>query len=78
MLLNSGWISSLLQSQMPEQLVNHYSAVLNNLESRHDKLEDFCDYAYLERMQNGLKHWIDAGKNNALDWGILHFRKAYS
>ena len=20
----------------------------------------------------------DAGKNNALDWGILHFRKAYS
>ena len=45
MLLNSGWISSLLQSQMPEQLVNHYSAVLNNLESRHDKLEDFCDYA---------------------------------
>jgi sarcosine/dimethylglycine N-methyltransferase len=64
--------------QMPEQLVNHYSAVLRNLESRHDELKDACEPAYLERMQNGLKHWIDAGKNNALDWGILHFRKAYS
>jgi len=64
--------------QMPEQLVNHYSAVLHNLESRRDELKDVCDPAYLERMQNGLKHWIDAGKNNALDWGILHFRKAYS
>ena len=48
--------------QMPEQLVNHYSAVLHNLESRHDELKDVCDPAYLERIQNGLKHWIDAAK----------------
>ena len=29
--------------QMPEQLVNHYSAVLHNLESRHDELKDVCE-----------------------------------
>ncbi len=59
---------------MPEQLVNHYSRVLQELESRRDELENISK-EYLENMMKGLNHWIEAGKNNRLDWGIIHFRK---
>lgn len=60
---------------MPEQLVNHYSAVLHNLESRHAELQGFVSEDYVGNMKRGLQHWIDAGQKGLLDWGILHFRK---
>ncbi len=69
-----------LMSTSNEAFTNHHLSRVSggNSESCPDELKDVCDPAYLKRMQNGLKHWIDAGKNNALDWGILHFRMAYS
>jgi cyclopropane fatty-acyl-phospholipid synthase-like methyltransferase len=60
---------------MPEQLVLHYSYVLNELQQRHSELSKTCSTEYIQRMQRGLQHWIAAGKQGYLNWGILHFRK---
>ncbi|WP_353570910.1 methyltransferase domain-containing protein [Candidatus Albibeggiatoa sp. nov. BB20] len=62
--------------EMTEQLINHYSYVLRELESRHDEMVKVCNLDYVERMKVGLSHWIEAGKKNYLAWGILHFRKS--
>lgn len=59
----------------PECLVQHYSSVLRNLEARDADLKDSISPDYIENMKAGLLHWINAGKNKVLDWGILHFRK---
>ncbi len=69
-----GW-DCLEIDRMPENLVAHYSSVLRELEGRHDELAGQCSNDYLGRMQAGLRHWIDAGRAGALDWGILRFRK---
>lgn len=59
----------------PSQLVAHYSRVLETLLAKESDLENDCGGEYLERMKSGLKHWIDAGKQDALTWGVMHFRK---
>lgn len=56
-------------------LVTHYSRVREELDSMHDALNDHVSDAYLGRMRTGLGHWIDAGSQGYLRWGILHFRK---
>jgi cyclopropane fatty-acyl-phospholipid synthase-like methyltransferase len=61
--------------EMTEQLVNHYSHVLQELEARYDELLTVCSQEYLDRMKVGLNHWIETGKKGYLSWGILHFRK---
>ncbi len=57
------------------QLVRHYSRVRENLITRRDELESHVSSEYIERMIVGLGHWIDAGNNGYLAWGIMHFRK---
>lgn len=57
------------------KLVMHYTRVLEELENRQDEMAKHCSMAYIDRMKQGLAHWINAGKNDALSWGILHFRK---
>lgn len=61
--------------EYPHQLVNHYGNVLNTLTEKEEELKDKVSSDYVERMKNGLRHWVEAGKNNYLNWGILHFRK---
>lgn len=61
--------------EMPEQLTRHYSRVLEEVESRYDEVLQVCDQDYIDNMRNGLKHWINGGKEGILNWGILHFRK---
>lgn len=58
-----------------EQLVNHYSSVLREVEARYEELAPTCGQDYLDRMKTGLNHWIEAGKNSYLVWGILKFHK---
>ncbi|MGF1528472.1 MAG: methyltransferase domain-containing protein [Candidatus Competibacterales bacterium] len=60
---------------MTEQLVNHYSRVLQEVQCRYQSLQGVCSREYLDRMQKGLQHWIDAGNNGHLAWGILVYRK---
>lgn len=57
------------------QLVNHYARVKQVLEEREEELKQVCTDDYRERMKAGLDHWVKAGRQNALAWGILHFRK---
>ncbi|MCB1122146.1 MAG: methyltransferase domain-containing protein [Verrucomicrobiae bacterium] len=64
------------QDLQPDQLVNHYSRVLDVLQSSEEDLREWCSEDYLERMKTGLKNWINAGRQDALTWGFLHFRKA--
>ncbi|XZE52013.1 methyltransferase domain-containing protein [Planctomycetaceae bacterium SH139] len=58
-----------------EQLVNHYRRVLETMESEGPKLVGKISAEYLQRMQQGLKHWIDGGQAGHLSWGIFLFEK---
>ena len=59
---------------MTEQLVNHYSRVRQELQSRYAEITGAVSQTYVDRMIQGLGHWVDAGQNGYLSWGILHFR----
>ena len=58
---------------MTPQLVNHYSRVKEELTGRRAELSGYVSDAYIDRMIGGLQHWIDAGRNGYLAWGIMHF-----
>jgi len=60
---------------MTEQLVEHYSRVLQEIDARIDEILKLCSQEYIDRMKVGLNHWIESGKKGYLAWGILHFRK---
>ena len=72
--LRLGWeeVAILDHSQ---QLVNHYTRVRQELAKRREELAGKVSADYIERMIQGLGHWIDAGVSGYLAWGILHFRK---
>jgi len=57
------------------QLVTHYTRVRQELVKRRNALAGKISDEYMSRMIEGLGHWIDAGNNGYLAWGILHFRK---
>ncbi|MEJ2692498.1 MAG: methyltransferase domain-containing protein [Candidatus Thiodiazotropha sp.] len=69
-----GWEELSVQNLTP-QLVNHYTRVRQELESRRQELSGTVSDAYMDRMIQGLSHWINAGEKGYLSWGILHFRK---
>ncbi len=61
--------------EMPDQLVNHYSRVLEGIDQNQEKIAGHVSQAYIDKMKQGLQHWINGGKSNYLNWGIVHFRK---
>jgi len=58
-----------------EQLVNHYSRVLKELNSREKELKDKVSEEYIERMKTGLQNWVDGGRNGYLTWGIFLLKR---
>lgn len=56
------------------QLVRHYSRVLAEIERQDANLADISA-GYIERMKQGLRHWIEGGERGLLVWGIFHFRR---
>jgi sarcosine/dimethylglycine N-methyltransferase len=60
---------------MTEQLITHYGRVRDVLEQTRDDLTGKVSDAYIDRMITGLDHWVEAGRNGYLAWGIVHFRK---
>jgi SAM-dependent methyltransferase len=60
---------------LTEQLVRHYSSVRQELQARYDEMTTLSTKAYVDRMIQGLGHWIEAGQAGYLAWGILHFAK---
>ncbi len=57
-------------------LVNHYSHILRSIEQNPEAAIRVSGQDYIERMKVGLNHWIDAGRNGYLTWGIFHFRQS--
>lgn len=57
------------------QLVRHYGRVREELTSRRSELSEVVSSAYIDRMIQGLGHWVDAGRQGYLAWGIQRFRK---
>lgn len=60
--------------EMPHQLVNHYSKVLEETEKKSDILKKHVSGQYIENMKKGLNHWINGGKEGNLTWGIFVFQ----
>ena len=59
---------------LSEQLSRHYGRVRNDLQSRYDEIIKVSSKSYVDRMIQGLGHWVQAGKKGYLAWGILYFR----
>jgi sarcosine/dimethylglycine N-methyltransferase len=64
--------------ELTSHLVRHYGRVREELETRRRELRKNVSDAYIDRMIQGLGHWVDAGRQGYLTWGILHFRKPIS
>lgn len=58
-----------------QQLINHYSRVLEETLNHQQELEKAVSRDYIERMKKGLQHWIDGGEKGYLCWGIFAFSK---
>ncbi|MCC9655889.1 SAM-dependent methyltransferase [Rhodopirellula halodulae] len=71
---NLGW-NDLGFQDLSHQLVNHYARVLETTRQREAELEEKVSEAYIQRMKNGLQHWIDGGNAGHLAWGIFLFEK---
>ncbi|GAB4548744.1 MAG: hypothetical protein Tsb0013_09540 [Phycisphaerales bacterium] len=60
---------------MTHQLKNHYTRVLETTIAEAPRLEGIISSAYIERMKQGLHHWIDGADRGLLAWGVFLFRK---
>jgi len=69
-----GWQELHVEDLTP-QLLRHYTRVREELGNRRDELTEIVSADYIERMIQGLGHWIEAGEKGYLAWGIMHFRK---
>jgi SAM-dependent methyltransferase len=69
-----GW-GELRVHDLTPQLVAHYSRVRQDLATRREELSSKISGEYFDRMIQGLAHWVDAGAQGYLAWGILHFKK---
>ena len=58
---------------LSQHLAKHYDRVLHELTTRYDEINKVISKEYLQRMMAGLRHWIKAGSDGYLAWGILHF-----
>ncbi|MBB4211607.1 sarcosine/dimethylglycine N-methyltransferase [Rhodothalassium salexigens DSM 2132] len=56
-------------------LGRHYYQVREHLKARYDELKNVIDPTYMDRMIEGLTHWVTKEQEGQLAWGILHFRK---
>ena len=70
-----GW-KRLEFEDLSAQLPKHYGSVHDELEQRRDKVKHVISDAYVDRMLQGLRHWVAAGKENLLKWGILQYQKS--
>lgn len=61
--------------ELTHNLVTHYGRVREELERTRAELVGKVSDAYVANMIKGLGHWVEAGGNGYLSWGILHFRK---
>ncbi|NCN11078.1 MAG: methyltransferase domain-containing protein [Leptospira sp.] len=53
----------------------HYDRVRQTLIKEKDQLTSKISEEFLDRMIQGLGHWVEGGNKGYLSWGILHFCK---
>ena len=61
---------------LSEHLTTHYQRVMEEILDRYDEMVETCGKEYIDKMIQGLKHWIEAGENEYLSWGIIHMDKS--
>ena len=61
-------------TDLSEHLTTHYLRVMEETLKRYDEMVDICGKDYIDKMIQGLKHWVDAGKKDHLSWGIIHMK----
>ena len=61
---------------MSQHLTTHYDRVRQETQKQYEEIIDVCGKEYIDQMIKGLDHWVKAGNNGHLSWGILHFKKA--
>ena len=69
-----GWIDRGFVDRT-DQLVRHYTRVLEETEAAAERLAGRVSAGYIERMKRGLGHWIEGGKAGRLAWGEFLFEK---
>ena len=57
------------------QLRNHYARVREELAARREEIGGKISADYVERMLNGLKHWVDGADAGRLAWGVIKAKK---
>ncbi|MBV5258953.1 methyltransferase domain-containing protein [Synechococcus moorigangaii CMS01] len=60
---------------MTGQLRTHYARVRAELIARRGELKGEVSDAYVDRMLEGLTHWVEAAGKGLLAWGVIHYRK---
>ena len=60
---------------LSEHLTTHYQRVMEETQDRYVEMVEACGKEYIDKMIQGLKHWVEAGKNGHLSWGIIHMNK---
>ena len=61
---------------LSEHLTTHYQRVMEETQDRYVEMVEACGKEYIDKMIQGLKHWVEAGKNDYLSWGIVHMNKS--
>ncbi|MDX8393267.1 MAG: methyltransferase domain-containing protein [Mariprofundales bacterium] len=68
-------LSTIKVNNLSSHMITHYTRVRAELNSNFNFLTQWCSKKYLVDMEEGLEHWIRAGENSHLCWGILLFQK---
>ena len=61
---------------LSEHLTTHYQRVMEATQDRYIEMVEVCGKEYIDKMIQGLKHWVKAGENDYLSWGIVHMSKS--
>ena len=61
--------------EMTDELQTHYARVRAQLQKQRGHLAGEVSKDYIDRMLDGLGHWVDGARKGLLYWGVMYFRK---
>lgn len=73
--LNNSGLKEIRFENHTQQLINHYKRVRSETAAQRKALEKVVSSDYIDRMINGLGHWVDGGSHGYLCWQIFIFQK---
>lgn len=60
--------------EMPEQLIRHYSRVMQSIDSDYQKLVVKCGKDFIDYHRERVSTWVEGTKAGHFNWGVLHFQ----